>query len=88
MSKNREKMTSSEKQATVGVRLLGLFFFMVGFWMLIGNVIDSIGDFNPAYIGYYVLSELVRPVLACAIGLLLWWRARSLARRMARGLCE
>lgn len=74
--------------AVLAVRLLGLFWLAAGLWMLAANVIESITEFNPSFIGYYLESQALRPLLAMGAGLLLLFLARPLGRMLARGLDE
>jgi hypothetical protein len=72
--------------AILAVRLLGLFWLVAGLWMLVANVIESALEFNPSFIGYYLQSQVLRPVLAMGLGLLLIIFSRRLGRWLARGL--
>jgi hypothetical protein len=72
--------------AVLAVRLLGLAWMVAGLWLLAANFIESAGEFDPSFIGYYFLSQALRPLLAVVAGLLLWLLARPLGRRAARGL--
>jgi hypothetical protein len=77
------KFTSA---AVLAVRLLGLFWLVAGLWMLAANVIESATEFNPSFIGYYLQSQMLRPLLAAGAGLLLIFFSRPIGRRLARGL--
>jgi len=55
------KFTSA---AVLAVRLLGLFWITAGLWMLAANVIESATEFNPSFLGYYLQSQALRPLLA------------------------
>jgi len=72
--------------AVLLVRLLGLFWVAAGLWMLVANVIESATEFNPSFLGYYLQSQALRPLLAIGVGLLLMIFARPIGRRAARGL--
>ncbi len=72
--------------AVLGVRLLGLFWVAAGLWMLAANIIESATAFNPSFIGYYLESQALRPLLAVALGVVLLLFARPLGRFVARGL--
>jgi len=72
--------------AVLAVRLLGLFWFTAGLWMLAANVVESATEFNPTFIGYYLQSQALRPLLAIGLGVGLMFFARMLGRWMARGL--
>jgi len=79
-------MGKSTSAAILAVRLLGLFWLVAGLWMLVANVIESATEFNPSFVGYYLQSQLLRPLLAVGVGLLLFIFSRPLGRRLARGL--
>jgi type IV secretory pathway TrbD component len=72
--------------AVLAVRLLGLFWLTAGLWMLAANVVESATEFNPSFIGYYLQSQALRPLLAIGLGVGLMFFARWLGRWMARGL--
>ena len=79
---------SLSARATLGVRLLALLFVTVGLWQGAANVIASATEFDPTYAGHYFQEELLRPVLAVALGAALAVCSRALGRRLARGLGE
>lgn len=79
-------MKACEERAVVGVRLWALAVFTVGLWVLAGNVLDSLVEFNPAYLRYYAMSQLMRPLLAMVLGVMLGLGSRKLGRCLARGL--
>lgn len=79
-------MGKSISAAVLAVRLLGLAWLSAGLWMLAANVIESATEFNPSFIGYYLESQAVRPLLAVGLGVLLMILARPLGRRLGRGL--
>lgn len=72
--------------AVLAVRLLGLVWLAAGLWMLAANVIESATEFNPSFIGYYLQSQALRPLLAIGLGAGLLFFARPLGRWLARGL--
>jgi hypothetical protein len=72
--------------ATLAVRLLGLCWLVAGLWMLAANVVESATAFNPSFLGYYLQSQALRPLLAIGLGCGLMFFARILGRWMARGL--
>ena len=75
-------------RAILGVRLCALFFGALGMWLLTANVIESAGDFNPAYWGYYLKSQIARPTVAIILGALLLLLSRPLGRLIGQGLAE
>ena len=79
-------MGKSTSAAILTVRLLGLFWLVAGLWMLAANIIESATEFNPSFIGYYFQSQMLRPLLAMGLGVLLFIFSRRLGRRLARGL--
>lgn len=66
--------------AYVVVRLLALFWGVLGVWLLLPNLLETYREFNPSYWEHYFLSQLLRPLLALGLGCGLWIRARQLAR--------
>lgn len=72
--------------AVLAVRLLGLVWLTAGLWMLVANIIESATEFNPSFIGYYLQSQAVRPLLAIGLGLLLIIMAKPFGRKLAKGL--
>lgn len=79
-------MKPLQARATLGVRLLGLALVVVGLWQLLSNLIDTFYAFEPAYFLYYVTQQLLRPLVALALGALLLLVSRPLGRRLARHL--
>jgi len=79
-------MGKNTSAAILAVRLLGLFWFVAGLWMLAANILESATAFNPAYIGYYLQSQALRPLLAIGIGVGLMFFACTLGRLLGRGL--
>jgi len=79
-------MNQTTAYAILGVRLCALFFGALGLWLLAANLIESFSEFNPAYIVYFVLSQVVRPLAAIFLGLLLWLLSKPLGKRISRGL--
>lgn len=79
-------MNSTTANAILGVRLWALFFATLGLWLLSANLIESAGDFNPAYWGYFVVSQVARPLASIILGGLLCAFSRPLGRGLARGL--
>jgi len=72
--------------AVLAVRLLGLVWLAAGLWMLVANIAESALEFNPSFVGYYLQSQALRPLLAIGLGAGLMFFARGLARMLARGL--
>jgi hypothetical protein len=82
------RMGKYTSAAVLAVRLLGLLWLTAGLWMLAANILESVMEFNPSYIGYYLESQALRPLLAMGLGGLLLARARPLGRKLAKGLDE
>ena len=70
------------------VRVLALIFVLVGTWMLVCNLIESLAEFNPAYCYYYFETQLLRPLVAILLGLALYRWSRKVGRILLRGLDE
>ncbi len=78
--------TSLVPAATLSVRFLGVLFILLGGWQLVSNLIDGWIEFDPTYLGYFFRSQLLRPAVACALGVILIVLSRPLARALCRGL--
>lgn len=78
--------TPSHKTLTPLIRLLGLVWLTLGAWLLIANIAESAYEFNPAYLKFYFYSQLLRPLLALAIGVLLMVCSKRLSRWLGKGL--
>jgi len=79
-------MNTITAHAILGVRLLALFFGMLGAWLLTANLIESVGDFNPSYSVYFILTQVARPAVAIAGAILLWVFSKPVGRLAGRGL--
>lgn len=77
---NQQQVRFTRKMAVVGVRLTALAFVTLGLWLLLANVLESLGDFNPVYWKYYLLTQLLRPAIAILLGAVLWLAAHIIAR--------
>ncbi len=72
----------------MALRLFGFIAVLYGLWALIGNLVAGTTAFDPGYIGYYFKIVLFRPLLAIALGALVWGLSRRLTRLLTRGLAE
>jgi hypothetical protein len=79
-------MSPSEKWAILAVRICGLLVAALALWQAVGNVVGSLRDFDPSYVGYYFSTQLARPVCGIALGVILHIFSRPLGRLLARGL--
>ena len=79
-------MSDVRNISLIAVRLLALIFVSVGVWMLAGNLIETITDFNPTFAVVYFKTQLLRPFVGIGVGLLIYWKSPSLARLLTRGL--
>lgn len=77
-----------KSRAILAVRLLGLTLAGLGVWQLLGNLGQSWREFDPSYLGYFLMSECYRPGLAIALGLLLGATSRRWGTWLSRGLDE
>lgn len=55
-----------------------------GLVLLLGNVLETAWDFNPNYLGYYFATQLLRPLILCALGGLLLFLSRGLGKLLSR----
>ncbi|GHB97136.1 hypothetical protein [Cerasicoccus arenae] len=79
-------MNSTTAHAILGVRLCALFIGVLGLWLLVANLVEGFGDFNPSYIAYFLVNQVARPLIAVVLGLLLWAFSGPLGRLLGRGL--
>lgn len=73
-------------QAILGVRLVAFFFLILGVWLLLANIFESASSFNPAYLGYYIQSQLIRPLILIGIAILSLSLSRPLGIWLTRSL--
>lgn len=79
-------MNSTTAHAVLGVRLCALFFGVLGCWLLAANIVESLSEFNPSYLTYFLISQVVRPALAMALSLFLWALSKPIGKLLGRGL--
>ncbi|WP_309386757.1 hypothetical protein [Cerasicoccus frondis] len=79
-------MNSTTAHAILGVRLCALFLGVLGLWLLVANLIEGASDFNPTYLGYFVLTQVARPLSAIVLAALLWALSKPIGRLLGRGL--
>ncbi|MGF1449150.1 MAG: hypothetical protein ACFB20_07000 [Opitutales bacterium] len=79
-------MRDWQKASVLAVRLLSLAIILYGAITLAASVADSIGEFNPAYLRHYFMTQLLRPLLWLISGVVLRLISGPLGRRLARGL--
>ena len=79
-------MLKQDLRAAFVVRVLALMFVLIGTWMLVCNLIESIAEFNPVYAYYYFETQLLRPLVAIILGLVLFILSQSVGRLLLRGL--
>tara|TARA_B110000305_G_C19348434_1_gene592926 strand:- start:270 stop:509 length:240 start_codon:yes stop_codon:yes gene_type:complete len=73
-----------QKNAKLLVKLMGLFFIMLGLWQGLCNILETYSEFNPTYFSFYFTSQLLRPFLALALGCILIFASRFLARLLSK----
>jgi len=73
--------------ATLALRLLALFFIVQGLWQLLSNLLASIHAFDPSYLGFYLRSQALGPLIGIILGSLLYGLSGRLAPRLC-GRCR
>lgn len=68
--------------ARLGLRLVAIFFMVDGLWQLLSNLFASIHEFDPNYLGFYLRSQALSPVVGMTLGLLLFLISGWLGRRL------
>ncbi len=79
-------MSSIKSRAALAVRIIALLIFSIGLWQLIANILGSISEFDPAYLDYYISSQLLHPILGLIFACLLYTFSSPIAKLLARGL--
>lgn len=62
------------------LRIAGSLLAVVALWQLVGNVADSLFDFDPSYMSYFFWQQLFRPLVGFFLGILLCLLAKPLGR--------
>ena len=79
-------MPNTRVASIIAVRLVALVFMIVGAWMLLGNLIETLPDFNPTYTDVYLKTQVLRPILAIGIGFFIYVTSFIFAGLLTRGL--
>ena len=79
-------MSPTVKWAVAAVRVCGLFVGSLAFWQMLGNIVGSLREIDPSYIGYYFSSQLARPFCGICVGGLIYLFSKPIGRLIARGL--
>jgi NAD(P)-dependent dehydrogenase (short-subunit alcohol dehydrogenase family) len=77
-------MMSKVEFATIGLRILGVLMVAVGLVLLVANVLESAWDFNPNYLGFYFMTQLLRPMLWAAGGALVLVSSKIVGKLIAK----
>jgi NAD(P)-dependent dehydrogenase (short-subunit alcohol dehydrogenase family) len=77
-------MMNKVEFATIGLRLLGVVMIAGGFVLLVANVLESAWDFNPNYLGFFFMTQLLRPMLWMAGGSLLLISSKIIGKLIAK----
>ena len=70
----------------LALRFFALILVIIGLLQAIANILETVREFNPSYAGYYFKSQLLRPVILIAGGLLTWALSRPLSGWISMGL--
>lgn len=79
-------MSELQQKATLGVRLISFVIFVIHLTWLIGNLLLNTGLEIFAYFGYFLATQVARPVLGMAVALLLWLLSKRLGKCLAKQL--
>jgi len=66
--------------ATLGVRLIALLLISVSLWQGMANIAESLGSFDPNYLGHYFTTQLLRPGTGILLGFILMVWSKRLGR--------
>ena len=70
---------SVEVLALAGFRIVAAAFAAFALVQALCNVLETLGDFDPAHFGYYLRSRLLRPGITLLVAVVLWALAPALA---------
>ena len=76
---------SAEVLALVAFRALAVAFAAFALIQALCSVLETLGDFDAAHLGYYLRTRLLRPGVTLVAGGLLWAAAPCLAALAASG---
>lgn len=68
----------------LGVRLLSLYFIVRGCWILLSNLLGSIPQFDPSYLGHFFYTQVLYPLVGIGLGLVLYLCAPLLAQKLLK----
>ncbi|HEY8967120.1 MAG TPA: hypothetical protein VIM58_11780 [Candidatus Methylacidiphilales bacterium] len=77
-----------ERNATVAVRLIGLFLALAGFALGLGNLLQALGEIDAIYIDLFFRARLVPPAVLLGTGIAVILLSRTLARWLLHGLAK
>jgi len=72
--------------AIISLRLLAVAVFFLATWKMLGGIISSLGDINPAYFGYFFQKVILGPFLGVLLSILLFGASKPLGRWLSRNL--
>ena len=72
--------------AALVIRLFGFVLLVLSVWQLLTGLVQSFGEVDPTYLGYFFQKVLVGPVLGLGIGGFLLASGSILGRWLSRGL--
>ncbi len=75
-----------ETLAVAGLRLFGVIGVFIFLWCLVVALATGMSDFNPTYIGYFFIKQLLSPLLGLVFSILLFSSSRTLGKWIAKGL--
>ena len=70
---------SAEVLALAGFRIVAAAFAAFALVQALCNVLETLGDFDAAHLGYYLRSWLLRPGVTLLVAVILWILAPALA---------
>jgi len=73
----------TQAAAIIALRILAVIWISVGSFQAIANLIDGFRAFDPTYLGHFFMSQLLRPTLAIAFGVVIAALSGPLGRRIA-----
>ena len=70
----------------LALRLVALILVTIGLLQAVANILETVREFNPSHTGYYFKSQLLRPTVLIAGGLMTWALSHPLSGWISTGL--
>ncbi len=75
---------SEHQFAIICVRLIGLAISLVAIALLLGNLLETMWDFNPNFFLYYIATQLLKPLVLLGIGILTMVFSKKIGQKISK----